>query len=61
MSAQHTIGTIHRETVLEQHLVERLVADHGYVERTSNDYDRASAMDRLLVLSFVEKRNPTSG
>lgn len=55
MSAHHSRAGVHRETVLEQHLVETLVGQHGYLERTPDDYDRALAMDRELVLRFVRE------
>lgn len=55
MSAHHSRAAVHRETVLEQHLAGTLVQEHGYLERTPDDYDRALAMDRDLVLRFVKE------
>lgn len=55
MSVHHSRAAVHRETVLEQHLVETLVGQHGYMERTPDDYDRALAMDRELVLRFLRE------
>ena len=55
MTARHSATTIHRETVLEQHVVEHLVAQHGYEEGTPENYDRPHALDRTLVLRFVKE------
>jgi type I restriction enzyme, R subunit len=55
MTTRHSSTTIHRETVLEQHLVEHLVAQHGYEEGTPENYDRPLALDRALVLRFVKE------
>ena len=45
---------IHQEKAVQQHLVDQLVDAQGYVERDPDDYDRALAMDRELVLQFVK-------
>src|ERR1700733_3593406 len=58
MNARHSSTAIHRETVLEQHLVETLVAGPKYLERTPDDYDNPLAMDRTLVLRFVRGTQP---
>lgn len=55
MNSHHSRAAVHRETVLEQHLVETLVRQHGYIERSPDDYDRALAMDRELVLRFIRE------
>ncbi len=52
MSTSYSADTAHREIVLEQHLVEQLVARQGYLERSPEDYDRASALDREQVVAF---------
>ena len=50
---------LHKEKVLQEHLIARLVAGEGYERRTaSTDYDRALAMDRALVLRFVQSTQP---
>lgn len=54
----HTAQNAHREIVLEQHMVDHLVALQGYVARLPDDYDRALAMDRELVLRFVKETQP---
>ena len=45
---------IHREEVLEQHLVEQLVGQ-GYRLQTSADYDIALALDSASLLEFVQE------
>lgn len=45
--------TVHREEVLEVHLCAALVDKQGYRARNPEDYDRASALDKALVLEFV--------
>lgn len=44
----------HREIVLEDHLVAKLVAHQGYRKRSPDSYDRASALDKALLLEFVQ-------
>jgi len=48
----------HREIVLEDHLVAQLVSQQGYLERSPDDYDRTSALDRELVVRFVRETQP---
>jgi type I restriction enzyme R subunit len=55
MTVRHSKATVHREIVLEQRLVECLVANQGYLERTPEVYDRPLAVDRELVLRFVRE------
>ncbi|HEV2817044.1 MAG TPA: DEAD/DEAH box helicase family protein [Allosphingosinicella sp.] len=50
----HSPHSVHKELVLEEHLAANLVSAHGYEERAPGDYDRASALDRALVLRFVK-------
>ena len=54
----HGTRRIHKEIILQQHLVARLVAGQGYEERTPDDYDRELALDRELVLRFVKATQP---
>lgn len=50
---------VHKEKILQEHLIAELVAGAGYVRRdTKADYDRALAMDRDLVLRFVRETQP---
>lgn len=52
----HTAHNIHKEKVLQDHLVAQLVAHEGYERRNAkSEYDRALAMDRALVLRFVQE------
>lgn len=53
MSVSHSSGGVHRELALEEHLLTHLVRQQGYVERSPEDYDRASALDKELVLRFL--------
>lgn len=49
----------HKEQVVQDHLIARLVAGQGYELRDAKaDYDRALAMDRVLVLRFVRSTQP---
>ena len=41
--------------MLEQHLVSQLVQGQGYIERSPEDYDRALALDKALVLRFMRE------
>jgi type I restriction enzyme, R subunit len=50
----HSRSGVHREMVLEEHLVNILVSAQGYAERAPADYDQPLAMDRAVVLQFVK-------
>ena len=54
MTTARMADTVHREIVIEDHLVEQLVIRQGYRQRQPDDYDRASALDKALVLDFVQ-------
>ena len=54
----HPTSSVHREIVLEQHLVSQLVQGQGYAERSPEDYDRLLALDKALVLRFVRETQP---
>jgi len=43
---KHPASLVHREIVLEQHLVSQLVQRQGYIERSPDDYDRPLALDK---------------
>jgi hypothetical protein len=47
-------SSIHKEIVLEEHLVGQLVSKHGYVLRAPDSYDRSSALDRELLFRFLK-------
>jgi type I restriction enzyme, R subunit len=51
----HSSHNVHKEQVLQDHLIDQLVAGEGYEQRDpKTDYDCALAMDRALVLRFVQ-------
>jgi len=54
----HGAHNIHKEVILEDHLVARLVADQGYLERSPEGFDRDLALDNELVLRFVQETQP---
>mgnify|MGYP006270749329 CR=1 FL=1 len=50
---------LHKEQVLQDHLIDQLVKGEGYELRDpATDYDRALAMDRALLLRFVQQTQP---
>ncbi|WOF44397.1 DEAD/DEAH box helicase family protein [Sphingopyxis indica] len=50
---------VHKEQVVQDHLIARLVAGGGFELRDAKaDYDRALAMDKPLVLRFVQSTQP---
>lgn len=51
-------GTVHREEVLEVHLCKALVERHGYRPRHTESYDKASALDKALVIEFTKTSQP---
>jgi len=54
-------GDAHKEMVLQEHLIEELVANQGYRRRIAFEtYDRASAMDKTLVIEFVKSTQPAA-
>jgi type I restriction enzyme R subunit len=51
----HAASSIHKERVVQDHLIDQLVAGEGYLRRIAVDhYDRGLAMDRALVLQFFQ-------
>lgn len=51
--------SLHKEKVLQDHLIAELVSGAGYERRDPKaDYDRALAMDRALVLRFIRSTQP---
>jgi type I restriction enzyme R subunit len=51
-------GTLHRETAVEELFVSQLVKLQGYCQRSTEDHDRAAALDKALVLDFVQRTQP---
>lgn len=45
---------LHREDVVQYHIIDQLVANHKYRQRKSDDFDRATALDKNLVIEFVK-------
>ncbi|NBC48274.1 MAG: DEAD/DEAH box helicase family protein [Gammaproteobacteria bacterium] len=58
MSSPDTAG-IHREQVLQDHLIAQLVTGEGYRQRDpATDYDRILALDKALLLEFIQQTQP---
>src|SRR5690349_9286661 len=55
---KHLASSVHREIVLEHHLVSQLIRGQGYLERSPDDYDRPLALDKAMVLRFVRETQP---
>ena len=56
---QPSAHNVHKEQVVQDHLIARLVAGEGYEVRSARvDYDRKLAMDKALVLRFVQITQP---
>jgi hypothetical protein len=60
---------VKRENALQEHIIDRLVLEQGYLRRTGSarsnnnyapviDYDKALAMARELVLRFIQATQP---
>lgn len=58
MAKDYSVGNIHHEVVLEDHLVRRLVEGQGYIQRVQEDYDRRSALDKELIVRFLKETQP---
>jgi len=57
----HTAYDVHKEKVLQEHLIQQLVAGEGYERRIAEvHYDAALAMDRELVLRFIRETQASS-
>lgn len=55
----HAVSSIHKEKVVQEHLIDQLVSGEGYLRRVAVDhYDRGLAVDRVLVLQFVQATQP---
>lgn len=51
--------SLHKEKVLQDHLIAELQRNEGYERRDPKvDYDRTLAMDRTLVLRFIQSTQP---
>lgn len=49
---------LHQEKVVQEHCVSQLVTQQSYIERSPDDFDRRSALDRDLMLQFVKRTQP---
>lgn len=58
MSKVHKAANVHLEDVLEQHMVEELVAKQRYRLRTNAEYNRDIALDPALTIEFVKATQP---
>lgn len=55
----HSAHNVHKEQVLQDHLIQQLVTGEGYELRVCGEhYDAMLAMDRELVLRFVQETQP---
>ena len=59
-TTMHGARSIHKEIILQEHLVAQFVAGQGYKERTPDDYDRELALDRELASRFVKATQPVA-
>jgi type I restriction enzyme R subunit len=48
------------ESGFETHIVDHLVNTNGYVQRTSQDYDKVNCVDGELLFQFLEATQPKS-
>ncbi len=59
MSSGVHASSAHKEKVVQDHLISQLVTGQGYLRRDAKtDYDRGLAMDRALVLRFLQETQP---
>ncbi|NNE61807.1 MAG: type I restriction endonuclease subunit R [Woeseia sp.] len=49
---------LHQEKVVQEHCVSQLVTQQSYVERSPDDFDKGSALDKGLVLQFAKGTQP---
>lgn len=50
----YSADTLHREDVLQYHILDQLVAQQNYVHRASADYDKGAALDKELLFRFLQ-------
>ena len=66
--SQHAASNVHKEDVLQEHLIQSLVATQGYERRVGSEksreyegeihFDKSLAMDRELVVRFLKSTQP---
>jgi len=55
----YAANNLHKEKVLQEHLIAELVSGVGYQRRDPKaHYDRALAMDKALLLGFIQNTQP---
>ncbi|MDU9003438.1 type I restriction endonuclease subunit R [Sedimentitalea todarodis] len=55
----HTAQSAHKEFVVQQHLIDKLINGEGYVERDpATHYDRKRAIDTGLLVQFLQSTQP---
>lgn len=47
-------GNIHHENVLQYHIIAQLIKNQNYVQRTKDNFDRKTVLDKELVLQFIK-------
>ena len=67
---EYAASNLHKENVLQEHLIECLVSTQGYLRRVGSKnsrgyagdihFDKALAMDRALVLGFLKETQPAA-
>lgn len=54
----YSADKIHRENVVQYHLIDQLVNNQEYRQRSTEDYDRTLALDKALVIEFIKGTQP---
>lgn len=54
----YSADKIHRENVVQYHLIDQLVNHQEYRQRSTEDYDRTLALDKALVIEFIKGTQP---
>lgn len=47
--------SIHKEKVLQYHIIDKLVSEQGYITRNTNDFNKKIAVDKELVIKFIKE------
>ena len=53
-----TATSLHKEIVLEDHLVQQLVESQGYEQRAPEYFDRKLALDTEVLIAFIQETQP---
>lgn len=67
---QHAASNLHKEDVLQEHLIQSLISTQAFIRRAGSEksrfysgeshFDKSLAMDRELVLQFLKSTQPAS-